>query len=144
MARPRKAVLKVATDALTLGRECISEGDAVPFILLRGQGSGEHLIDFVSASGVIDEDHLAAARKMIRQMSEKMAHYAFIYHGTLTINDQQRPAVFAEVGMQGDSSGFLFAQKYKRRKRGGLFPEDGEVLLLDAIEHLWTVKRRRK
>lgn len=136
MTKIAKQLLSFAEEALELGFNCISDGDHSPFVLMATAEDERHLVNLESASGTIDAELVDVGRHLIRDFDEGQM-YALVWDGYLTTDGTKSDAVFAEVGKRGGTKAFVFAQKYKQKKRSRTLSLDGPTFAVQEAKHLW-------
>lgn len=144
MAKASPQLQQLAFEALDLGFRCFSDDDRVPFALIVDEGGEGHLIDFRSAGGVIDGDHVTSVRQVIAKTFPKAQRYALVWDGYLTKEKVKQDAVFAEAGEHGSDEAFIFAQPYRQKNRRKTFEKIGDAVAVQLTRNLLKAQKRRK
>ena len=135
MASISQELQQWAFKALDLGFGCISDGDHSPFVMVIDTKGQEHLVNLESANGVIDSNLVARGRQII-QSFKSAQFYALVWDGYLTTGRHKQDAVFVEAGTYREANAFVFAQKYKQKKRSKAVEKDGRPLAVTRAQHL--------
>ena len=114
MGEPSRLVKKRGFWGLNFAAGCFGEGDSCPTLVTYStRGKPLDMVNFVTPNPEVAaaEATLALGRGLVAA-NEAVHSYVLWWDGYLTINGKRTDAVFCEVGVRGEESAFVFAQRY--------------------------------
>ncbi len=136
MSKISEGLEQLVLEAIELGYGCFGDGDHSPFVIILDNNANRQLIDFQNADENIDSDLLGSARETIRETFSSAKLYTLVWDGYLTTDGVKGDAVFAEAGEKGEADAFIFAQRYKQKKRAKSLEKIGDPEMGIITENL--------